>query len=60
MTVRKSIPKVADTVLVDGHYIVEQRSYVERRKNKSAIVRYDRRKQRDPRLPQFKSIDEVV
>ncbi len=51
---------VADTYEVDGVYIAEQRSGMDRRRNKSKRVFYERRVSSSPRRTPPKIIDEEV
>lgn len=58
MVEKLRIPYITETVLVDGVYQAERRIYKERRSSKKHSVQYERRRNRDPRLPDAKSINE--
>ncbi len=60
MAKKLRIPFISDTVLVDDLYMVERRQRKERRLSVQKKVPYERRKKRDPRLPDAKPIDEIV
>ncbi len=60
MSNKLRIPYISDTILIGNTYIVERRDHSERRCNSKKKVRYERRKQRDPRLPTAKSIDITI
>lgn len=60
MADKVKLPCITDTVLIEGIYQIERRSYIERRRRKCGFVHYERRKSRDSRLSNYKSIDENV
>jgi predicted ribonuclease YlaK len=57
---KTKITVVADTYEIDGVYLTEQRSGVDRRQKKSKRVFYERRINSSPRRTTLKHIDEDV
>ncbi len=57
---KTKMPYISDTVLIEGVYQQEQRSGVERRKNRQKYTYYDRRRRVDPRIGKVKKISEEV
>lgn len=56
---KTKIPAIADTILVDGVYVTEQRMGKDRRKNRITKWRfYERRRGNDPRYVPTKTINE--
>ncbi|WP_093271950.1 hypothetical protein [Vibrio xiamenensis] len=57
---KTKVPFISDTVLINGVYQPEQRSGVERRRNRKKYPYYDRRRRVDPRIGKVKKISEQV
>ncbi len=57
---KTKVPFISDTVLINGVYQPEQRSGVERRRNRQKYPYYDRRRRVDPRIGEVKKISEQV
>lgn len=56
---KTKIPAIADTILINGVYVTEQRIGKDRRKNRITKWRfYERRRGNDPRYAPTKTINE--